>query len=161
MRTLLALLLMLLSLSACGNPAGVSPTPSAPPAPTSEQQEESPTMVYAKIGSQTLTILLEDNSSAKAFAALLAQGDLTVDMADYGGFEKVGSLGTTLPTNDTRITTEPGDVILYQGNSITIYYDTNTWNFTKLGKIQSFPQEALKAILGQGDLSVTFSVDPD
>ena len=85
------------------------------------------TMIYAHIGDKTLTIKPESNSSARAFVELLQSGGLTVDMHDYGGFEKVGPLGTTLPTNDERITTEPGDVILYQGNQITIYYDENTW----------------------------------
>ena len=71
------------------------------------------TMIYAHIGDKTLTIKPESNSSARAFVELLQSGGLTVDMHDYGGFEKVGPLGTTLPTNDERITTEPGDVILY------------------------------------------------
>lgn len=75
------------------------------------------TMIYAHIGDKTLTIKPESNSSARAFVELLQSGGLTVDMHDYGGFEKVGPLGTTLPTNDERITTEPGDVILYQGNT--------------------------------------------
>ena len=79
-------------------------------------------------------------------------------MQDYGSFEKVGSLGTTLPTNDTQITTQPGDVILYQGNQITIYYDTNTWNFTQLGKVQDLTQQQLKEILGDGNVTVTFSL---
>ena len=56
-------------------------------------------------------------------------------MADYGGFEKVGALGTELTRNDRQITTQPGDVILYQGNQITIYYGTNSWSFTRLATI--------------------------
>ena len=75
-------------------------------------------------GSHKLTATLVDNSSATAFYELLKKGPLTVDMHDYGSFEKVGSLGTTLPRNDTQITTQAGDIILYQGNQITIYYDT-------------------------------------
>ena len=78
--------------------------------------------IYAHIGDSVLKILPEQNSSAKAFAELLQTGDLTVEMEDYGGFEKVGSIGTKLPTNDERITAVPGDVILYQGSSVTIYY---------------------------------------
>lgn len=83
-----------------------------------------------------------------------------MDMRDYGSFEKAGSLGATLPTNDENITTRPGDVILYQGNSITIYYDTNTWNFTRLGSIQDCPQAQLKEMLGEGNVTVTFSLQP-
>ncbi|MBR4632860.1 MAG: hypothetical protein IKO48_06050 [Elusimicrobia bacterium] len=84
-------------------------------------------------GNHKLTATLVDNSSATAFYELLKKGPLTVDMHDYGSFEKVGPLGTKLPRNDTQITTQAGDIILYQGNQITIYYDTNSWNFTRLG----------------------------
>lgn len=86
-------------------------------------------------------------------------GYFTVDMSDYGSFEKVGSLERSLPTNDQSITTEAGDVILYQGNQITIYYDTNTWNFTRLGKVQGLSAVELKEVLGDGSVSVRFSLD--
>ena len=112
--------------------------------------------IYAHIGRDTLVIKPENNSSAEAFIELLRDGDLTVYMHDYGNFEKVGSLGASLPRNDKRITTRPGDVILYQGNQITIYYDTNTWSFTKLGTVQN--TERLRAILGDGDVTVKFSL---
>ena len=115
-------------------------------------------------GSHTLTATLADNSSAVAFYELLKKGPLTVDMHDYGSFEKVGSLGTTLPRNDTQITTTAGDIILYQGNQITIYYDTNSWNFTRLGKVVStsstttITQAELKKILGKGDVTAVFEI---
>lgn len=80
-------------------------------------------------------------------------------MSDYGNFEKVGNLGTTLPRNDTRITTSPGDIILYQGSSITIYYDTNTWSFTRLGKINGVTREELLSALGKDSVQVTFSLE--
>ena len=76
-----------------------------------------------------------------------------------GSFEKVGSLGTDLPRNDEDITTTTGDVILYQGNQITIYYDENRWNFTKLGHID-IGQDELKTILGSGDVTVILSLNP-
>lgn len=104
-----------------------------------------------------LTATLEDNSSAQALTELLKQGDITVDMSDYGGFEKVGDLPQSLPRNDERITTVPGDIILYEGSKITIYYAENTWNFTKLGHIDNIQQEELKAILSDGDVTVTLS----
>nr|MCR5816259.1 hypothetical protein [Ruminococcus sp.] len=80
-----------------------------------------------------------------------------IDMSDYGNFEKVGDLPQSLPTNDESITTAAGDIILYQGNKITIYYAENTWDFTKLGHIDNITQQELKAILGDGDVTVTFS----
>ena len=109
-------------------------------------------------GSHTLTATLSDNSSAVAFYELLKKGPLTVNMHDYGNFEKVGPLGTSLPRNDTQITTTAGDIILYQGNQITIYYDTNSWNFTRLGKVDGVTQAELKKILGKGKVTAVFSV---
>ncbi len=92
-------------------------------------------MLKITVGDQEFLASFEDNSSAREFQALLAQGPLTIQMEDYGGFEQVGALGSTLTRNDQRITTQPGDVILYQGNQITIYYGTNTWSFTRLARI--------------------------
>ena len=79
-------------------------------------------------------------------------------MQDYGDMEKVGSLGQDLPVNDEQITTEAGDLILYQGNSFVIYYAPNTWNFTRLGKINGVSAEELQDILGEGDVTVTLSL---
>lgn len=106
---------------------------------TTEEQEES-NMINLQIGEQNLMAKLADNTSAQAFAELLQEGPVTVQMSDYGNFEKVGPLPTSLPENNQQITTEPGDIILYQGNSITVYYDVNTWNFTRLGKVQGVTQ---------------------
>ena len=109
------------------------------------------------VGDNTLSATFEDNSSAEAFRELLSQNPITIEMEDYGGFEKVGPLGTELTRNDTQITTEPGDVILYQGNQITIYYGTNSWNFTRLAKIDD--PSGLREKLGDGTVSVTFSLE--
>lgn len=109
-------------------------------------------------GNHTLTATLADNSSAKAFAELLSNGPVTVDMQDYGNFEKVGDLPSSLPRNDTSITTEPGDIILYQGNKITIYYNTNSWSFTRLGKVEGVTQAELKKILGKGNVTAVFTL---
>ena len=109
-------------------------------------------------GSYTLAATLADNSSAMAFYELLEKGPVTIKMSDYGNFEKVGPLGTSLPRNDTQITTTAGDIILYQGNQITIYYDTNSWNFTRLGKMDGVTQAELKKILGKGDVTAVFAI---
>lgn len=145
------LMLLLVCVSAC---QAANPPQTAGPENTSDGE----TMIYAHIGNNTLTIRPERNSSAEAFAELLQGGDITVNMHDYGSFEKVGLLGAELPTNDESITTEPGDVILYQGNQITIYYDTNTWSFTRLGKVQGMSPEEIRAVLGDGDPTVVFSL---
>ena len=118
-------------------------------------------IIKVTINNQTLDIKLENNSSANAFFEKLKVNDVIVDTHDYGNFEKVGNLGFELPTNDEKITTEAGDLILYQGNQVTLYYDTNTWNFTKLGRIQNVSQEELKQILGKGDVTMTFSLSSE
>ncbi len=114
--------------------------------------------LYLKINNRTLTVLLENNSSVDALIDKLKQNDITINMRDYANFEKVGELEFELPRNDKQITTQAGDIILYQGNSITIYYDVNSWSFTKLGKIQKITQDELKDILGTGNVIVTFSL---
>lgn len=121
-------------------------------------EENKVNMIKLKVNDKILDIELEDNSSSKAFIEKLKDGEITINAHDYGNFEKVGELGFNLPNNDTNITTEAGDLILYQGNKITLYYDTNTWNFTKLGKVQDVSKEELKNILGNGNVELTFSL---
>lgn len=111
-----------------------------------------------KVNSHNLTVELVNNSSTEALIALLKEAPITYEAHDYGNFEKVGDIGHTLPQNNEQITTEPGDIILYQGNKICIYYDVNSWNFTRLGKIKNVEQAELKNILGSGDVTVTLSL---
>lgn len=115
--------------------------------------------IYIHANGSTFKARLADNGSAEALAELLKNGDITVNVSDYGNFEKVAPLGTSLPTNNEQITTEAGDLILYQGNNIVIYYDTNSWNFTRLGKIEDATKEELLNVLGSGDVTVTFSLN--
>ena len=114
--------------------------------------------IQIKVNEKVLSVKLENNSSVDAFVEKLKDGDIVVNASDYGNFEKVGALGFSLPTNDTRTTTESGDLILYQGNQITLYYDTNTWTFTKLGKVEGVSENELRDILGSGDVTLVFSV---
>ena len=102
----------------------------------------------------------EDNSSAEALKEKLNSGSITINMHDYGNFEKVGELPFSLVRNDEYITTSSGDVILYQGNQLTIYYDTNSWNFTRVAKIRN-ADSTLKDKLGEGNIFVTFSLEQD
>lgn len=112
------------------------------------------------VNGKSFTATLEENSSAAALRQLLEKGDLNIRMSDYGNMEKVGSLGTSLPHNDRQTTTRPGDLILYLGNSFVIYYDTNSWNFTRLGRLDgvSTRQEVLELLGGKGDVTVHLSV---
>lgn len=115
--------------------------------------------LYVTVGNTVLTANFEDNTSAEALAQLLMDNPLTVQMSDYAGMEKVGVIGTSLPRNDRQIDVGAGDIILYQGNQITIYYGTNSWNFTKLATIENVTGDELLKILGSGDAEVTFSVE--
>ena len=122
---------------------------------------ESNTIKLTIEGGKTFTAKLEENSSAKALREQLAKGSITVEMNDYGDMEKVGSLGISLPRNDRQITTRPGDIILYLGNNLVIYYDTNSWNFTRIGKINgiSTRKEMLDLLGGTGKISITLSLE--
>lgn len=120
---------------------------------------ESNTIKLTIEGGKTFTATLVDNSSTQALKEQLAKGNITVEMEDYANMEKVGSLGIRLPRNDKQTTTGPGDIILYQGHNLVIYYDTNSWSFTRLGKINNASQADLKAALGRGDVTVTLSLE--
>lgn len=110
------------------------------------------------INGQIFSTNTENNPSAEAFIASLSSGALTLNMKDYGGFEKNAELGYDLPANDSEITTTAGDIILYQGNTLAIYYDENTWSLTKLGHINATREELLEAF-GDGDVKVEFWVE--
>ena len=138
--------------------SSASKTPGAVPA-SSSAQTEAPVKLKIHVNDTTFTATLEENSSAKAFAEFLAQGDMTLDMHDYGSFEKVADLPRSFPRNDKQIDTDAGDIILYQGNSITIYYDKNSWNFTRLARIDNVNKKRLQQILGKGNVKATFSVE--
>ncbi|MDR1535659.1 MAG: hypothetical protein LBU64_11300 [Planctomycetota bacterium] len=116
-----------------------------------------PKLVIA-IGNARFTATLADNSSARALVELLSAQPLTIQMRDYGGFEKVGPLGRNLPTTDEQISTTAGDLILYQGNRFVIYYSANSWTFTRLGRMDGVTADGLKKTLGDGDVAVTLSL---
>lgn len=107
------------------------------------------------VNNKTLTATLANNSSAKALTEALKKSSITITMKDYANMEKVGELGITLPRNDQQITTQAGDIILYQGNKLVIYYAPNSWNFTRLGKIDDISAKELKNILGSGNVEIT------
>ena len=116
--------------------------------------------LYLTIGGMTKTATLVNNSSADALVAQLQKGDITYEAHDYGDFEKVGALGYTFPQNNEQITTVPGDLILYQGSNLCIYYDTNSWNFTRIGKLDNMTQAEIKTWVNAGgdNVSVMLSI---
>ena len=109
------------------------------------------------VDGEALSVAWEDNESVRALKELLADGALTISMEKYGGFEQVGSLGSDLPRNDVRTQTASGDIVLYNGNQIVIFYGSNTWAYTRLGKVTDASAEQLEALLG--DQSVTLTLE--
>lgn len=124
--------------------------------PKEEREEEN--VMYVHIGNRAFTMTLVENAATEALLELLEEEPITINMQDYGGFEKVGSLGTNLPTSDVQISSDYGDVILYQGNQIAIFYDSNAWSYTRIGRINDVIQEDLIEVLGSGDVTVTLSL---
>ncbi len=104
----------------------------------------------------SLNVEWEDNESVKA---LMKLAPVTVKMSAYGGFEQVGNLGRNLPRNDTHITTKPGDIMLYSGNQIVIFHGSNSWAYTRLGKITGITKAGLAEILNKPGITLKISAD--
>lgn len=112
-----------------------------------------------EVGNYVFTAALEENSSVDTLKELLAAGPLTLTMTDYAGMEKGADLGMVLPQNNVQMNTQAEDIILYQGRTFVIYYDTNSWNLTPIGKIENVDAAALRQALGTGNVSVTISIE--
>lgn len=123
------------------------------------QKEENTMKMKLEIGDHIFSASLEENSSVDVLKELLADGSLTLHMADYAGMEKGADLGTVLPQNNEQMYTQAGDIILYQGKTLVIYYDTNSWSLTPIGKIENVDVEELRRVLGTGDVTVTVSIE--
>lgn len=125
-------------------------------------QATSTTSIKVTIDDMSMTLALVDNNATRALVEALADGPITYTANDYGGFEKVGYLGQSLPTSNSQITTQPGDVVLYNGNQIVMFYGSNSWSYTRLGELQHGSIEELKSFLkaGEGSVSVTLELPP-
>ena len=124
------------------------------------QTTSSDMKINITIEGKTMPVNLVDNEATRTLVAALQELPITYEADDYGGFEKVGYLGCSLPTNNQQITTEAGDVILYSGNQIVLFYGSNSWSYTRLGRIEYSSIDELKSFLkaGQGRVSVKLSV---
>ena len=136
---LLAIAMLFLSLSAAGaeNPNNV---------------------IKLKVNDAVFDVELENNSATQELIKTLKDGNVTINASDYGSFEKVGDLGFSLPTNDENVNTAPGDIVLYQGNQISLFYDSHSWSYTKIGKIQNVDANQLKDVLGSGEVKIVLSL---
>ena len=119
--------------------------------------------MYITIDGKTLPVTMVDNAATQTLMAALQEDDITYEAHDYGGFEKVGALGRSLPSSDTQITTQAGDVILYNDNQIVLFYGSNSWSYTRLGHIEYTSQEELESFLkaGQGNITVKLSLSSE
>lgn len=120
---------------------------------TTKEDETTNMELTLKINDIEVDVIWTDNDSVRTLKNLAKDG-LTINMSKYGGFEQVGSIGSTLPSADTRITTNPGDIVLYSSNQIVLFYDSNTWSYTKLGHINLSKSE-LSDLLGDEDVVIT------
>ena len=109
------------------------------------------------IGDTGVSVVWEENASVDALTEMVKAEPLTVQLSMYGGFEQVGSLGTSLPRDDVQTTTQAGDIVLYAGNQIVLFYGSNTWAYTRLGRIMDRSAAELEDLLGNGDVSITMS----
>lgn len=106
------------------------------------------------INGQNVSVQWEDNESVEALKDLVKNNPLTIQMSMYGGFEQVGSLGTSLPRNDRQTTTTAGDIVLYSGNQIVIFYGSNAWAYTRLGHITDKNATKMTELLGNGNVTI-------
>ena len=113
-------------------------------------------IIKLKVNGHIFDVKLENNPATKELVKKLESGNVCVNATDYGNFEKVGNLGFSLPANDENIKTEPGDIVLYQKDQISVFYDSHSWSYTKLGKIQNATD--LKEILGSGNTTLEFNM---
>lgn len=121
-----------------------------------KKEKESEAMLL-EVNNYTFEVELENNTSANALKEYVSKEKRILTLDDYGNFEKVGELGTILPRNDETITTKEGDLILYLGNKLCLYYNQNTWDFTKLGHIKDITH--LKEAIGKGSVQVTLVME--
>lgn len=129
-----------------------------------EDIEEDKTMVKETelnmyIDGNAVAVKWEDNEAAAALKILVKDAPLTVHMSMYGGFEQVGSLGKSLPGNDVQTTTRAGDIVLYSGNQIVVFYGSNSWAYTRLGRITDKNEKELSDILGKNDVTITLQMN--
>ena len=111
-----------------------------------------------KIDDTAVEVEWEDNESVAALRELCKTEPITIQMSKYGGFEQVGGIGKSLPRNDVNITTSPGDVILYSGSQLVVFYGSNQWAYTRLGHIIGKTQSELSELLGVGNVTITISM---
>lgn len=111
-----------------------------------------------RIDGESVAVVWEENESVAAIKELLGEGPMSIQMSMYGGFEQVGSFGTKLPRNDKQTITQAGDIVLYSGSQIVVFYGSNSWPYTRLGKITEKTDGELERLLGGSDVTITLEL---
>lgn len=124
-----------------------------------DTEEDAEAMMQMRIGDTLVAVEWEDNESVQALRDLCSDTPLTIQMSMYGGFEQVGSIGTSLPRNDVQTITGAGDIVLYSGNQIVVFYGSNSWAYTRLGHITDQDAAGMAELLGNGDVNITISME--
>ena len=156
---IVALVLMLVLLTSCSVKNESQQSTVSDKETISTEEGSDMISITMSINGEKAEVTWENNESVKALVKLAAESPLTIDTSMYGGFEQVGSIGTDLPSNDVSITTEPGDIVLYTGNNIVVFYGSNSWSYTRLGHIENKSDEELKDLLGGNNVEITLSVE--
>ena len=121
-----------------------------------DEPEGDGTMIM-KIGDTKVNVEWEDNQAVEALRDMAKDGDITIQMSMYGGFEQVGSIGQSLPRDDKQTTTSSGDIVLYSGNQMVVFYGSNSWSYTRLGHISDKDEAEMADLLSNGDVTITIS----
>lgn len=118
--------------------------------------------MYITIGEETHAVTMEDNVGTRALMAALQADNITYTADDYGNFEKVGYVGQSFPTDNHQIATSAGDLVLYNGDNICIFYGSNSWSYTRIGKLDNLSAEEVRQFVkaGEGEVSITLSLQP-
>ena len=127
--------------------------------PNDTTEEKEKMTLTLKINDTPVSVDWEENASTEALLELVKDQPLTIRMSMYGGFEQVGPIGRSLPRDDRQTTTHAGDIVLYSGNRIVVFYGSNSWAYTPLGHITDKNAEELAELLGNGDVTVTLSAE--
>ena len=147
-------------LAGCGTPTQETPDPAGDPQATESETSEEATedmKLYVQVGDRTFAATWEDNEATAALREKLAQGPVTLVLQDYAGFEKVGPLGEPVATSNRQTAAQAGDIVLYQGDQIVVFYGSNTWSYTPLAHVDDLA--GWTEALGNGDVTVTLSLE--
>jgi hypothetical protein len=135
------------------------PASNHPPAEDESIAEKTEKELTLSVNHTKINVTWEENESVEALRELLRDGNITISMEQYGDFEQVGQLPDSLPRNDTQMTAQPGDIVLYAGNQLVLFYGSNSWAYTRLGHIKGLTVEEMTSVLGKSSISVLLSLN--